>query len=495
MARSLGTHVTGLAPCYPGLHDPLSNVYGAKQRFLRKLPQVKRSAVRRVRSFTRMLLRKHLKPLASDSLTGDVLLDAEKWLETSHYPAWRKNQLLEAAKSLVDEPLCKLDLRCASFVKTESYPRYKHVRWINSRSDRFKVFCGPFFHLVEKSVFKGPLSKYFVKAVPVDKRPKVIKKRLYQPGCRYAATDFTAFEGSFGPDVVGAIEFQLYAYMAKDLPHKAALDKWLRLALTGRQTCVVHGTNIAKGFARMSGDMCTSLGNGFSNLVICMFVAGDQGWDLEKFAGIFEGDDGLLRLEGPVPPAQAFEDLGFSIKLDVHDDLGMAGFCQNYFDVEDANPTNLVDPLKYLAKVGWTTSEAKHGGPRVMRSLLRAKAYSLLFASAGSPVVDSLGAWLMRITEGAEVRFEDGWWEREKRLGFTGKLVKRPITFRSRLLVEQKFGVSVEEQFSMERYFDSLQSIHPIEDPLIIHKCTEAFPDWVTNWHLRTEKRCVGESW
>jgi hypothetical protein len=437
---------------------------------------------------------KNLDPLPHDCLSGDFHQDALTWLEGTHYPEWRRAELREVASSFDYQSLVKKDLKNASFIKTESYPCYKHVRWINSRSDRFKVFSGPFFKLVEKLVFHGGLKKYFVKGVPVPERPKFIKDRLMRAGHQYMATYFSAFEGSFGPEIVKACELQLYSYLAQNLPHKVELMRWLSLALTGEQSCSMRECT-AHGRARMSGDMCTSLGNGITNLLLILFACSEQGWDPDKVDGVFEGDDGLVRVDGPVPSSEFYARLGFSIKFDIFDDVGEAGFCQNYFVSSEDVPLNIVDPLKYLGKLGWTTSVAKHGGPGVMRSLLRAKCFSLLYSCPGTPVLEAMGRWLLRCTHGSAARWSENYWESVEMLGFTGVGARSEPTVAAREFVRRKFGIIPDVQIELEQYFDSLTDLQPISHPLVYNLVSERNPDWAANWHLSRLELTTGSVW
>jgi hypothetical protein len=490
IARSLGFHVTGIAPCYPDLKDGETSVLGAMKRFLRELPEMDFCLLRRFRSFVRVFVRARLAPLTD----GDIPT-VEQWLEESNYPGWRKRELLavhEELKRIGLDPDKHFKNKC--FGKTECYEEFKHQRWIMSRTDYFKVYSGPLFHAIEKSLFYGPLAEHFIKNVPVNLRAEIIKERLYSPGVQYFATDFSSFEASFQPELMQACELQLYRHLASNLTGGPEVVENIALALTGKQRCRHRGAR-AVGTSRMSGDMCTSLGNGFTNLMILAFAAQENGW-AEFPRMVVEGDDGIGVVDGPLPTPEFYAKLGFIIKLDVHPDVGVAGFCQNYFDSDDEHPRNIVDPLKFLGKLGWTTSAAKHGGRRVLLELARAKAFSLLFQCPGNPVLDAMAHWLLRSTEGSNARFSEDWWDKQKMLGFDGTVEQRPVTYKSRLIVEKLFGLEISSQIIMEDYFNSLPSkLVPIDHPLIVAACASRTPDWVTNWAMSTETCPAGAAW
>ncbi len=69
------------------------------------------------------------------------------------------------------------------------------------------------FHRIEKALFQlDP----FIKKIPVPERGKYIYSMLYEPGAKYYASDYTAFETHFTADLMDAVEFELYRYMAPD---------------------------------------------------------------------------------------------------------------------------------------------------------------------------------------------------------------------------------------------------------------------------------------
>jgi len=500
IACSLNCHVVGILPIYSALHDAETNEAAAKARWLRQLPHVKPATRSKVRCFARVLTRRNLDPIGLGDfkddfeLTGDPVEDVKRWLPFTHYPLKRKLEILAAAESLKIKPLCRKDYKVRAFVKRETYGQFKYARWINSRSDRFKAFCGPFFHLVERRVFGGKLSKYFIKDVPVADRPRVIKERLYVPGCYYAATDYKSFEGSFDAQTIESIECQLYSYMA-GTKYKFIYEQILK-ALCGVQRCRMKSVS-ARGHARMSGDMCTSLGNGFTNLILMLFAAKEHGWNWKNMDAVFEGDDGLVRVErkDELPTEDYFSTLGFTMKMKISEDVGEAGFCQNYFDVNDAEPTNIVDPLKHLARLGWTHSAAMHGGPRVRKQLAKAKAFSLLYSCPSNPVLASMAKWVLRSTDDVDARWGEGWWDCQLRASFR-ELRDVRVTEQSRVLVSKLFGLPVSAQIEIEEFFDRLPPVlKPIDHPTIFRYCAARNPHWVLNWHLSKVTKMAGDPW
>lgn len=69
------------------------------------------------------------------------------------------------------------------------------------------------FHRIEKALFQ---LEPFIKKIPVPERGKYIYDMLWEEGAVYYASDYTAFETHFTADLMDAVEFELYRYMAPD---------------------------------------------------------------------------------------------------------------------------------------------------------------------------------------------------------------------------------------------------------------------------------------
>ena len=105
-------------------------------------------------------------------------------------------------------------------------------------------------------------------------------------------------------------------------------------AITGPQVCHYPDLKYSVTGTRMSGDICTSLGIGFSNLVMNLFVASKCGATIKGFV---EGDDGIFVCpEGWTPNSFWIERLGFKIKMETHTDWTRASFCGNLVSADGA---------------------------------------------------------------------------------------------------------------------------------------------------------------
>jgi len=480
---SLGCHVEGATYPVPHPTDKSTLKRGLAKRVLCELPVVDSQLLREFRGFVRSFCRANFTPLGKDT---DLTVNT--WLSKTRYPEWRKTQLMKAAirSQLI---IRKKHLRCKSFVKRERYPSFKHARTINSRSDAFKCFSGPFFHAVEREVYKLPC---FVKSMTVGKRMDYIRERLDGPGCKFIETDHSRFEAHFTRRVMEACELQVYRHFMKLLPDRFRLNKYITRALTGKNKLGFGSLTASVVATRMSGDMCTSLGNGITNYLLMLFYCFKHGLSLKM---VVEGDDGLAVLRHPVlgsviPDCGFFKKLGFEIKMVVHNSIGTAGFCQLR---SGTGGRVLVDPVKKMMTTGWTLSEHRFQSDSVRRELLRAKALSLCVEAPGCPVVRSLAGWLLRCTAGCNARFDlksyRGQEQHDVLFGgadpeeCAAKALTVEPTVSDRLVVEEVFRFPLPLQLLCERWFDRQQHIRPI--PLsLLEGLVER--DWVVAWKFVT---------
>lgn len=187
--------VPGFAPICVDSNDPHTVECGFKQRLMRNTPKINDERLKEFSKFVANYLAAHV-PVATP-------LSFEEWLATTSYTEARKEELRKANSGLKGgQPTKRQSSHIDSFVKTESYPQYKHARMINSRSDAFKAFSGPLFKAVENVVYK--LAE-FVKHIPVPDRPKAVLA-FRKAGRRYFQTDFTAYESHFLPKIMAACE-------------------------------------------------------------------------------------------------------------------------------------------------------------------------------------------------------------------------------------------------------------------------------------------------
>ncbi len=486
---SLGPHLFGVACPHPDLTCRYSAAAGVCKRFGRAPPPADPATLERFGEFVRSWLEKNLTPLEPST---DVSF--ETWLLKTPYTATRKAELALTYYQMGSKWERKIRA-CKSFIKDECYPDWKYQRGINSRTDSMKCLLGPWFKVIEEVLFKLP---YFIKKIPIADRPNYIKERLTRLGVRYLASDYTSFEALFTADLMRNCEFQLYKYMTKFVPGHKDFWKLLDEVLAGENVCQYKWFQVRIRATRMSGEMCTSLGNGFSNLMFILFLCSELGSEVD---GVVEGDDGLFAIKGPIPTTEHFEKLGLRIKLEIHEELSEASFCGLIFDEYDT--INVTDPLAELATFGWGTAKYLNAKQSKLLSLLRCKGLSLVHQYPGCPILQELGLYAIRMTRGIDARTYANSrhvceWEREQILAALkdekklNEKVREPPK-NTRLLIEKKFGMTIEQQLKIEALLRDKHDLSPIRLPFSV-EVPQQWLDYSRDYTTLTDPRTIDDT-
>jgi len=469
---SLGPHCEGFAQPKPDFNDTATLLAGVAKRAASRHPDPNQELLSELGDFVDAWLKRFLTPLPADS---DVSF--ENWIDETNYPLWRKLQL-RLKYSLVMNQWDDKHKRVKAFPKDENYPEFKHIRGIYSRTDEYKCFVGPFFKAIENVIYTQ--CPQFIKHVPVADRPMYIKNYLMGDG-RVYATDYSAYESQFREEIMQMVEMKLYDYMCGQLPNYCDFKKHLE-TLVGRQYCVFKYFHLIMDTCRMSGEMCTSLGNGFSNLMFATFIAEKKG--VKDLKIVVEGDDGLFRSIVSLS-SKDFSELGLTIKIQAHDRIETASFCGIVFDSEEL--INVTDPLAMLVDFGW--GDKKYIGSKTYKKkvLLRCKALSLAHQYPGCPIIQSLAHYGLRVTR--DVRHDamtkaiersgvDMWTREQLRAAYKdeNKIKFRDPGPRTRALVTELFGVDIKVQLEIEKYLDRKNDLSPIRLPALYSLVP---PSWV----------------
>jgi hypothetical protein len=489
VAGSLGMHLEGAACPHPDLSDTTTTLEGALYRVCLEIPGYDKHKPK-FRKFVLEWCKRNLTPLKACMDTS-----VERWLSGTPYTQKRKEELLRKFKAIKD-PFDKRLAFIKSFIKDEFYPDYKHARAINSRTDEFKTLVGPIFQLIGEEMFSRP---EFIKKVPVDKRPEVILRDLYQEGCYTYFTDFSSFEAHFKKLLQEDCEFIMYDYMTQHLPEH---DHFMKLIDACKSTNRIEFKNILLEIEakRMSGEMNTSLGNGFTNLMLILYVCSLKEEEMkEKNPDVIinqprtkvEGDDSLFTTSLEIT-TEDFTKMGLRIKLGRTHDLCRASFCGMVFDPIDM--TNVSDPREVLATFGWTTSKYIRSKKSVHMTLLRCKALSLAYQYPSCPILSSLARNVLRLTRSHEiVRFlskHDDFinlYEKEILLqaimkNKSGQLLFQEPGQNTRKLVEELYGISFAQQKAIEEYFDSMVEVCPLRGKLFLDLMPEVWLQYYNSY-------------
>jgi len=299
------------------------------------------------------------------------------------------------------------------------------------------------------------------------------------------------------------IEFELYKYMVSELGDRGkAFFSTIDLAFTKDNYMVFKAFVAYVRATRMSGEMNTSLGNGFSNLVLANYLV----WCKDpnaKLKGFFEGDDALFTVhpKAATPTAADYQRLGCNMKeVMKFTDLGEASFCGMLFHPEDPDLTVVTNPLKVLAKTGWGSRKYVNANSRTKNALLRNKGYSVAHCYRGCPILDSFGAYLLRVTYEDKEKEEhlvnnSSWWERNQlRVNRTevSHLGKTPHRL-TRELVERLYGIDEGTQLAVENYLDNLTELVPLEIELL--NWPKVWTDYYDNYTMKyaDKNNCIYE--
>lgn len=444
--HSVGPVLQGIAPPIADTNDWETMLWGCEKRFLARPPPVAHDVLCEFEDFVSAELQRMFVPLTLCQIPTQ-----SEWLEKSNYSGPRRRELEKAGTEALGETWYEDEyVLLNGFGKRETYLQYKPPRGINSRSDEFKLWAGPLISAIEKVVYSHP---EFIKHVPVKDRPAYIRDFLGDNPGPYYVSDFSHFESHFIPKMQRACEGQLYEYMLQNTGYGRTYARILQ----GTNTIRYKNFTISVEGIRMSGEMSTSLGNGFSNLMIWRFLAHKHGL---KVKGVVEGDDGLFAQCGGdrVLTSDDFKELGFEVKIEVHQDLLTASFCGISMS-EDM--CSLTDPRKVLLNFGWSHSPSAGPSPRVRKGLLKAKAISLLYEHPRCPILSKLAFRVCQCESAIKPRFDCNWYERtlaDEAIAYSGWAFdeyKKGVSELARTKFEALYGISVETQLELESLLDS----------------------------------------
>lgn len=383
-------------------------------------------------------------------MTDDEIF--ENWMSKSNYNGKRKRKLRDIHTKINGfKHLSPRIYECKSFIKSEFYPDWKEARIINSRTDEFKALVGGYIVLVQELVMK----EHYVK----HRTPDEIAKMLNDLSSNYPfvyETDYSSFEGSFRNDYMLKVEFAMFEHVLQNYPR---IVEAIKPCYT--QDNVLHfGYRFTAKFpgSRMSGDMWTSLANGFSNYCMVKWFLKLQsdrvGYPI-PYDFLVEGDDGFIATGVELPHIQDdATDLGFALKCERKKDKNDLSFC----GICEFEGKLVPDINRYLSHYGECCDRqiisCFHGkskrSKKHVRDWIHSKALSLLAVSRGIPVLQSVAQQQLKLGGRLDPKYID-WWENEF-FDFTNlsSMHALPITDTMRQFVEHRFKIPVPVQLQIE---------------------------------------------
>lgn len=345
---------------------------------------------------------------------------------------------------------------CKSFQKAEFYTDVKFSRGINSKSDQWKVYLGRYAKLLEAQVFDSP---HFIKKVPIALRSEYILNMFSASDPTVRESDFSSMEGSYTQAFMSACEMRLWR---KFVTNTKVLEVIYR-RLCGKNVLKFKHFTIEVLAKRMSGGVETSVMNGFTNLMLNLFLVELLGGDISRVSIVVEGDDGLIQHPYTYADVEHFAALGFRAKLIQHESTYVASFCG--IVTGERGSSTLTDPVDFMATIGWASMRHVNLGNNMKLKLLKMKALSAAHQYNGCPVVSKLAFTILRLTEkvnesrALKARLMCQWELDQLAEARASKLIEREPTMSERLTVEVKWGIMIEKQYELERYFDTLTEV------------------------------------
>jgi len=493
ISTTLPLYIEGATPPAPDPGHTPSYIGGALKRMGFEPPPVSRKIKREFVKFVKRWVKKNLIPL-----TDTDIPTVQGWLAGTDYTEARKEELLREWKKYDKMPRRKVLRKVKSFIKDERYPEPKYPRLINSRVDVAKCLFGPLCWAVSKRLFALP---QFIKNTPVSQRPRVLREFLFKDGEEMDATDYTSFEAHFKKDRMLSTTKILFDHMtSKCGSYIRQVSDIMFDTLTGMNLVVNKIVSFLIQAKRCSGEMDTSLSNGFCNSMNIEFLAWKKRCTVIYFV---EGDDGIARFSPHhrAPTKDDFKDLGFVIKVVRSRDMADLSFCGQVYDIDEC--VVVTDIKEQLARFGWTNQRYVQASHKTKMQLLRAKGYSLAYQYNGCPILGKLGLRLLELTAEHEIEKRiisnyDSYHKKELIAAINHPPPPRETGVGTRLLVERLYGISVRQQIELEEQI-STWDLGPKKVDIPMPKAWTEFYDTYTSevpdknpvWLLQPEKPFV----
>lgn len=299
-------------------------------------------------------------------------------------------------------------------------------------------------------------------------------------GCTdFSTSDYTSYEGLFNSELLINVEMIMYNYMMANVKTFEATRflKIINSTLPSLNISIYNGLISWITGKRMSGEMCTSLGNGFANIIILAYIVSCRGGEL---IAVVEGDDSLFSTRGCEIYDQDFIDMGMVAKRERHPHVGLASFCGNVFDPEVKHV--ITDARAAMCKIAALNVKYAGASDKVKLQLIKSKCLSLAHQYPGCPIVSPLVLNILNqlrsITVSKRVISGMQSYKREEYLrDVYGDMPVYKIQPGSRVLMEDAFGITIQEQLTLEK---RLAAVNLIGAPELSALMPES---WVRNRH------------
>lgn len=299
---------------------------------------------------------------------------------------------------------------------------------------------------------------------------------------KFQATDYTSYESHFTTDMMDDCEFELYRYMSSKNVKAKLLCRLIFKILATNNIAKSKYFSVKTDAKRMSGEMNTSLGNGFSNLMFLLYAC--HKYELRYSGPIIEGDDALIGLDKPIPE-QYYKDMALNVKLEFVDDISEGSFCGLVYDPIEL--INIREPLEPLCTTTWITRKYAACNKNTYYSLLRSKALSLMFEYPGCPILYNYGRKLFDLLKEYEIKFDcTNSYDRIRFLRMHEQYKENILPYketglRTRLLMEKIFKIPVSAQLLLEQEIEKM-SLEDMTLPSVLNYVPDIWKQNFSNY-------------
>lgn len=407
--------------------------------------------IRRFGRFVEDYVREHFTPLPHIPMSHEFLDEA--WLDGSKYNQEKKREfhdlLEEFMHSNGDESKI---MQCKVFIKREITEEVKEPRIISSRTDTYKAIVAPYIRLIEDAVY----DEHFIKHC----NPEQVRERLHRVLSNFEyfyETDYSSFEASFSKEFIWQCERRLFRHMLTNNPE---IWRLVELAERGDNILVCPQLWAELPGSRMSGEMWTSLANGFSNMMMIRYMAhrlsSQKGF---RYDFIVEGDDGLIGTTSKFD-LSIVQRLGFRLTLREGSSINDLSFCGMILGPSDRLYCN---PERTMIKYGRTMDMriiSRRKSPRfeeLLDSEMYTKALSMSVYGSNNPVINQVIRQSLKNVKHRVVRMESlDYWETD-----ILEVQKHWDPQRIRELDDMDY------QFAEEAFGITSSELHAIEDEIL----------------------------
>lgn len=362
--------------------------------------------IRKFKSFVKQFVKRHFQPLPYIPATHEFLDMA--WLDGSKYNQEEKRLFHERLDAVLNAEVSLLKIKeCKIFVKREVTEEVKEPRIISSRSDYYKAIVAPYIKKIEEAVYNEHFIKHCNPQQVTERIKRVLNGYTY-----YYETDYSSFESSYSPEFFNACEYQLFKHMFRNNPH---IWRYMLLALDAKNVLVCPHLYAKLTGSRMSGEMWTSLGNGFSNMMMIEYMAHNLSQTKAfRYDYLVEGDDGLIGTTSHFD-LSIVKKLGFKLTLREGSSINDLSFCGMIMGPHDRLYCN---PERTMIKFGRTMDMRiinQYGQRRFERVLdeeMYTKALSMSVYGSNNPVINEVIRTVLRNCKHKEIRMKSlDYWE------------------------------------------------------------------------------------